>query len=458
VLSISFLLPLSSAAESVASCAPGTGIDWNRTYLSNLTPLTDLGTGTYLGSQGGLYRGGSNTRPAAHESAGLSIAKSIQPLNSSGAVDTVNGKYVFVSIGMSNTTLEFSKFKPLADADTAKDSKLVIVDGAQGGQQASKWANPTENAWSVLNSRLTVAGVTPAQVSVAWIKVANGFPNGTFPTGDAPLLKTYLTDIVRNLKDKYPNIKMAYISSRIYAGYTTTTQQPEPYAFEEGFGVKWLIEDQINGVSTLNYDSAKGVVEAPWLSWGPYLWANGLGSDGIVGGIGGRSDGLEWICSDYVRTDGQPTDAIHPGEEGKTKVANMLLTFFKTDSTAKEWFLANPGTPASDFSISATPASASVTVSAYGATGNANPQSVGASATAVDTNKFTIGDRVETTARLRVRSCADTSCIIPGSQNTGALGTVKGGPRVADGITWWNIDYDSSPDGWSAENWLMKNL
>ncbi len=31
-----------------------------------LIPLTDLGTGNYLGEQGGLYLGGVNTPPTAH--------------------------------------------------------------------------------------------------------------------------------------------------------------------------------------------------------------------------------------------------------------------------------------------------------------------------------------------------------------------------------------------------------
>src|SRR6266851_3549298 len=36
-----------------------------------LVPLNDLGTGTYLGFQGGLYPNGSNVRPATHDAAGV---------------------------------------------------------------------------------------------------------------------------------------------------------------------------------------------------------------------------------------------------------------------------------------------------------------------------------------------------------------------------------------------------
>ncbi|OFZ74088.1 MAG: hypothetical protein A3K03_10040, partial [Bdellovibrionales bacterium RIFOXYD1_FULL_44_7] len=39
---------------------------------------------------------------------------------------------------------------------------------------------------------------------------------------------------------------------------------------------------------------------------------------------------------------------------------------------------------------------------------------------------------------------------------TGALGTVIGGPTNAGGYNWWNINYDTGADGWSAEDYLVK--
>jgi len=47
-----------------------------------LPPLVDLGPGqTYKGQEGGLYPGGKNTRPAAHDAAGQKkIARAIVPL------------------------------------------------------------------------------------------------------------------------------------------------------------------------------------------------------------------------------------------------------------------------------------------------------------------------------------------------------------------------------------------
>src|SRR5712691_8534712 len=103
---------------------------------TGLVPLTELGVGYYQGKQGGLYPNGANTCPAAHLESGIQIANSIGPLKWNGKAKK-KGSIVLLSIGMSNTTMEFSTFKPMADADPDRNPKLVIVDGAQGGMAAN---------------------------------------------------------------------------------------------------------------------------------------------------------------------------------------------------------------------------------------------------------------------------------------------------------------------------------
>lgn len=292
---------------------------------TGLVPLTDMGSLTYMGEDGGLYGGGSNVRPSAHDAAGLALAQAVVARNAMGNPDP-NGRYVFISVGMSNTTQEFSQFVPLANTDASKDPALTVVDGAQGGQTASVWANPTANAWTVLDQRLAQAMVTPAQVAVAWVKLANAGPMGAFPTY-AQALQANMATVAQNLTDRYPNLKLAYFSSRIYAGYATTALNPEPYSYESGFSVRWLLLDQIGGSAQLNYDPNMGAVQAPWLAWGPYLWADGLNP---------RCDGMTYLCTDLQM------DGTHPSNTGQQKVAQMLLDFVTTDTTARQWYLANP--------------------------------------------------------------------------------------------------------------------
>ncbi|MCI0539752.1 MAG: hypothetical protein L0Z50_31475 [Verrucomicrobiales bacterium] len=308
------------------NCPPFPNVDWSRTNVG-FTPLNDLGSGFYQGQQGGLYPGGSTVRPPLHEETGVALARGIGPLDTNGVPDS-NGSYVLLSIGISNTKFIFDTFKPLGDADTAKHPRLVIVNGADPGAGLDN-VTPDSPYWNVVAQRLASAGVTSNQVSVVWIKM-RAF-RATFPTG-AIQLQNALSNVVQILHDKFPNLRLAYFASRGYAGYSTDTKNPEPYSYESGFGVKWLIETQLNGDPALNFDPARGSVRAPWMAWGPYYWADGLVP---------RSDGLTWTCEDFIRSDGGDTDGIHYGDTGRAKIAGLLLNFFKTDTTAREWFLAD---------------------------------------------------------------------------------------------------------------------
>lgn len=81
----------------------------------------------------------------------------------------------------------------------------------------------------------------------------------------------------------------------------------------------------------------------------------------------------------------------------------------------------------------------------------------------VSNGTFNLGDRVQVNIEptLRVRSSAALAGTVLGEQPNGAMGTVVGGPVSADGYTWWQINYDSDPDGWSIEGvsgtaWLVR--
>jgi hypothetical protein len=295
--------------------------------LSAFKPLTELGKGEYHGSPGGLYPDGKNERPAAHEKAGLALAKKAQPLDRDGK-PARDGKIVLLSVGMSNTTQEFSTFQLLADKDESKNPQVILVDGAQGGMTAAAIQDlqrpQGKRFWRIVDERLDRAGASRAQVQIAWLKEADAGPSEGFPQY-ARKLQDELGNVVRLMHRRFPNLKMVYLSSRIFGGYAKTRLNPEPYAYESGFSVKWLIEQQIKGEASLNYDAARGEVKAPWLSWGPYLWANGKKKN---------ADGLFWEEKDVGG------DGTHPSPEGRRKVAEQLLHFLKTDSTAKPWFLA----------------------------------------------------------------------------------------------------------------------
>src|SRR5207249_897609 len=121
---------------------------------------------------------------------------------------------------------------------------------------------------TIINNYLPDQGVTANQVVAVWMEDSNGIASGTFPGDMTGMQANYESDM-NNLHTLFPNLKLVYFSSRIYAGYSNGVAaiNPEPYAFESGFAVKNAIGDQLNGASNLNYDPALGVVKAPWMSW-----------------------------------------------------------------------------------------------------------------------------------------------------------------------------------------------
>lgn len=318
-------LCLSSIAVVLGLCGPMAAAQNCAGTAVGVTPINDLGPGTYLGSQGGLYPGGSNVRPIAHTVGGLAQAAAIVPRDASGS-PAAGGKIVFLSIGMSNCTQEFSQFITQAGPDPLRHPSVVLVDGAQGGQTASIILNPNANFWTVVGQRLQTAGVTAQQVQVIWFKEADASPSSGWPAY-ANTLKSEFETIMGVIHSKFVNARICYMASRIYAGYATSALNPEPYSYQQGFSIKWAIEDQINGLPALNYDAALGPVVSPWIDWGTYNWADGLTP---------RSDGLTWLCSDYV------SDGTHPSPAGRTKVAAILLDFVHTEPTAASWYMKQP--------------------------------------------------------------------------------------------------------------------
>lgn len=315
---VSATLPAPTVGQSGCQALRATGI----------TPLSDLGCGTYKGAQGGLFPGGAEVAPAQHAQSGLTAASAIVPRLADGTRDATNGKIGFASIGMSNTEMEFSWLRSLMNGTPGLNPRVVVVNGAQGTRTAEQWADPDSIVWQVFNERLAAAGINHLQVQAVWIKLANGDPArfGAFPE-HVSVLMGHLVRVLHIAKARYPNLAVAYLSSRTRA-YTAVDRSlnPEPYAYESGFAAKWLIEAQIAGNSILRFQGAGAPV--PWISWGPYLWADGTTP---------RDDGFTWACSDLS------SDFVHPSFAGQEKVAGELLFFLQHEPTARRWFLRRQG-------------------------------------------------------------------------------------------------------------------
>ncbi|MBS0264321.1 MAG: hypothetical protein JSS02_20450 [Planctomycetes bacterium] len=292
-----------------------------------LKPLTEMSArDTYQGEDGGLYGQGENEPPPALRTAAREETAQIVPRGRDGR-PARDGRIVLISISMSNWTQEFSVFKRLADRDPEKSPRVTIVDCAQGGQPMSRWADPQSQTWTVAEQRLAREQVTPAQVQVVWIKLANPGPSGDLAQHGKALQKD-TTAVLQQARERFPNLRLAYLESRIFAGHATTGLNPEPYAYEGAFVVRWLIQAQQRGDRELNYKHGADAVKAPLLLWGTYLWGDGAEPR--------QSDGLVWNRDDFA------ADGTHPSEAGQRKVAELLLKFCKTDDQVKSWFVRQP--------------------------------------------------------------------------------------------------------------------
>jgi hypothetical protein len=300
---------------------------------TGLAPLSDMSADDrYQGEDGGLYGGGRNSPPDEHRRAAERELAQIQPLDAQGR-PAADGRIVLVALSMSNATQEFSRFKQIADADPEKSPCVTIVDCAQGGQAMAEWAGPQAPPWNEAARRLNAAGVSPQQVQIAWVKLANKGPQGDLRRHGERLQRDTQA-LLQNAQARFPNLRIAYLGSRIYGGYAGGPLNPEPYAYESAFVVRWLIQDQIAGTAALNFDPEKGERKSPLLLWGPYLWADGV--------QGRKTDDLIWTREDLAG------DGTHPSPSGRDKVARLLLDFFKSDPLAKSWFLKSDRSPQTD--------------------------------------------------------------------------------------------------------------
>ena len=244
---------------------------------------------------------------------------------SPNGVPSRSGRIVVLSVGMSNAYLEFGSFmrsaathlvgsgQHLVGGTLTSRPRVELVNGATPTLDAPKIIANEASYLAILHTDLAAAGVTSDQVQAVWLYEAIGNEKQPFPA-DSQTLQRDLGTIIALLTAHLPNLHLVYVSSREYAGYAVTPLNPEPYAYESGFAVKWTVAGRMAHPK-----------RRPWVAWGPYTWADGTQPDP-------QSNGLTWSCSDFE------TDGTHPSAQGSQKVGDMLLHYFTTNRTTKHWF------------------------------------------------------------------------------------------------------------------------
>jgi len=361
----------------------------------HLIPIPNLGTQLYLGQFQGLLYDGSNNPPPGHDADGKTFASKITPRNTNG-IPAANGVVIFLSIGFSNNDIQFCggnsffnndpedpratvcpapvPLKPtpctipncpynqvesfmgqaFTDTTVVHNGPVVLADGALGGKTLDKWdpftdidpgcsGFPCYAEYERVKGILQGAGFSEKQVQSIWVKSADADPTKSLKDGssaDAYAAESHLGNIMRAIRLRYPNARQVFISPRTYGGFANVAGNPlnkEPYAYELGFAIKWLIAAQINEMNggatdliagDLRYSLSPGNPPSTWIDWGPYLWADAHACP----------LGYPCIQSDFRGPgDHGPNECTHPSTHGEQKVGKLLLDFVK-GSPYTTWF------------------------------------------------------------------------------------------------------------------------
>lgn len=302
-----FPLALASAAPEPPPPAP--------------VPLNELGAEGYLGFAGGLYADGKNEPGGRHADALRNMSAAIQPLDQDGK-PAANGKIVLVGIGASVCRQIFDVLDK-----TDAHGPMVFVNCAKGGHDVNKISDPERKYWQSAEETVRKAGFAPAQVQAAWYQSDDLKDSRADFPGRPQRLQESIARNMRELKQHFPNVRICYHSARHTTAFAPTegghAKHAEPRPWDVGWAVKWLIEAQASGKTGLDFEGAEA--KMPLIAWATYFWTDGDKP---------RQDGYRWSRDMNV------ADGVHLTEAGKTRVANELLAFWRTDRFARAWFAA----------------------------------------------------------------------------------------------------------------------
>src|SRR5260370_41520560 len=94
--------------------------------------------------------------------------------------------------------------------------------------------------------------------------------SGEFPAF-GKRLQGYIEDSLHNAQARFPNLKLAYLSSRSYGGSPAGGGSPQPFAYETGFAAEWGGAAPSAGAPAPKYGPAAGKGVGSWDSPGPHL-------------------------------------------------------------------------------------------------------------------------------------------------------------------------------------------
>lgn len=286
---------------------------------SSFIPLADLKNDTFNNYTGGKYPKAQNAIPHTHYKKGMQLSQDIFPVDNNGYIDSTTGKVGFLILGFSTAAMTGNVFNWICTRK-AIDPHLTIAIGAQGGMDINAMLDENSGYWGKATDDLINAGLSNSQIQLIWISTGDmQSASLDFPEQSIVLADKYHS-LLLFIKQKYPNIKIVFLSDRTFAGYIDNNGPQllaEPTAYYTSWAVKFLIERQLQSLSGYTYS------DIPFIDWGPMLWTNGETGD---------SNNYKWDCYDAAK------GGIHPTAKGRSKEAIRLYNFFSNHPYTKQWF------------------------------------------------------------------------------------------------------------------------
>jgi hypothetical protein len=243
---------------------------------------------------------------------------------------------VLAGFGASTVGGPFNHMIQLMKDYTDLNPCMKSVNAANGSDGIGAMYIGNAEYWDYIEIfKLGEKDLKPIQVQVGWLMHSSRIDsNGSDVDSYVDTLVNRFTVALNAMQYYYPNLKLVFVSGFPYGGYADPTKAlyhliKEPSSYHHNFAMKELIRRQITGDPTLKYKEPGKQV--PYLIWGPPLWADGKNPREL--------DGLTWNCEAEFAIDG---GGYHLTNEGKDKLANILLNFFRTDTLSESWFMDGP--------------------------------------------------------------------------------------------------------------------
>ncbi len=288
-------------------------------------PLNDLGTRTFGDSVGGLYPNGENSPSGTYAHDLYVASKTIIPLDTFGNPSGLaNAKIVFLSMGGSTGGHNMKNLQTKTYGNPLCSQNVQIINGnnGTGAGALNNIMDPDNPYWAHISKILHGTKSSFKQVQLLYLESDDTTKFISWPQRPT-LVKNDIETCMQVMKRKFPNLKILYVlgRTRTFGKEAPWNQEPSPYYF--GWGCKWAIQDQINGIAGTQYKGHNAV--APLITWGFYQWADSLPR---------RTDQFYW-------RDSETADGLHANLFGEDTLTNRFQKFLFSDKNSSLWYAAH---------------------------------------------------------------------------------------------------------------------